>query len=84
MANEQKKCRCKRGKRAKREGWHCHHEMAEVRKKAAAELTSAEIEAAKQRMKKMLKRRPEEKRGLPLPREIKVVQGGAPGSGKRA
>jgi hypothetical protein len=78
MAKKKRECGCPP------ELWRCHHELAEVKKKAAAELTSTEVAAAKQRMNSMLRRRPEEKRGVPLPREIRVVQGGAPGNGKRS
>ncbi len=80
MAKGNRECGCP----PRRELPRCHHEMAEVRDRAVAELTPAEVEAAKQRMKAMLKRRPEENRGIPLPRDIRVVQGGAPGNGKRS
>lgn len=64
--------------------WRCHHEMAEVRKKAAAQLSPSEVQAAKRRMRGLLTQRPEERRDTPLPLEIRVVQGGAPGNGKKA
>jgi len=77
MAKDKRECGCPP------KVWRCHHELAEVRKKAAEELSPDEVQDAKRRMKRMTGKRPEERRGAPLPREIRVVQGGAPGSGKR-
>ena len=63
--------------------WRCHHELAEVRKKAAEGLTRQEIEAAKRKVLGLLSKRPEESRDLPLPHPITVVVSAPPGSGKR-
>lgn len=61
----------------------CHHELADVREKAAEGLTLDEIELAERRVRRMSGTRPEElERETPLPQPITVVRGGAPGSGK--
>ena len=80
MACNKPKCRARM---RKREGWHCHHEIAKVRKKALKGLTPQELEALKQKLQGIRSERPEERRDLPLPRPITVLSTPPPGSGKR-
>jgi len=76
MAKKKRECGCPR------ELWRCHHELAEVKKKASEGLTQQEVEAAKRKVMSLLSKRPEEGRDLPVPYYVTFVQGGSPGSGK--
>ena len=77
MAKPERECGCPT------ELWRCHHELAEVRKKAVAALSYQESVAAGVAIKDLLSERPEERRDLPLPSPITAVYSPPPGSGKR-
>ena len=79
MAKGKRECGCP----PKGKLWRCHHELAEVRKKAVEELSLQESLSAGRLMDKLLSERPEERTDLPLPRPITVVYSPPPGSGKR-
>jgi hypothetical protein len=72
MAKDKRECGCPR------KVWRCHHELAEVRAKAASKLTPEEVKAAKQLLNRGAKRKRTKK-----PPPIIVLPGGAPGTGKR-
>ena len=71
MAKGKRECGCPKHL------WHCHHELAAVRKEAASRLPPAEVQAAKQLLKRGRKSKRRKK-----PPPIIVLPGGAPGTGK--